>query len=94
MATLPNGWSEKTSRSSGDTYYMNDITGERTGSLCTTAVVNHRYVAGESTFDFPQFEALPEGWETRESRTTGASPAPRAATCAGGFRRRLPRDGA
>jgi len=39
-------------------------------------------------------EALPEGWETRESRTTGASPAPRAATCAGGFRRRLPRDGA
>ena len=47
-----------------------------------------------STFEFPQFEALPKGWETRESRTTGASPAPRAATCAGGFRRRLPRDGA
>ena len=60
---LPDGWEMATSRSTGEVYYVNDVTGEST--------FERPLVAASATMDSNTERPLPEVWEAATSQSTG-----------------------
>ena len=74
VAELPNGWETAVSRSSGETYYVNQGAQGRTHLCmpmpCGANQVRGGTVTGESSFDLPTEAALPDGWTVSHDPAT------------------------
>ena len=72
---LPAGWESTVSRSTGETYYVNTVTGETTYDWPQSPAEDELVAAEDKYLDAeartPEPAKLPAGWESTVSRSTG-----------------------